>query len=1419
MVAGFIFFAVAVLLAASVQGDDGIFEVYFGEWKTCTRINASLACYRTRDVYCRTATDGKPAPWRYCSERRLPRLASVEECECGQDCVVTMWSAWTPCNNGEVYTTRQRSVAAPKLRNGKPCPALHEKKRCEMNTATIANLERKHTWRLGSWRECVPFRHCGQGLRRRSVDCVDLRGVVVNYTLCLEEEAYLHVLPPQVDQLCEVACKCILNVWDEWSECTLDCTLETPRLVRTRTRTIKQYPTLGKQCGHLVESDICPMEADCSVYHWETSGWSECSVSDESASCGVGLQKRYVYCIDGVSLEHVGSENCNSSHKPSSLSSCEVPCTQHCEVGEWNTWEQCPTDTCNVTYTHRNRTVVVEPSGQGTACPHLVEFRECPQLPCYYWGYGTWSSCFSMDECGNGSTSRVVQCMDIEGNTADNELCEQPFPEIVAQCYKHCIDDACVISDWSEWSECSETCDNVQGVQTRSRYYLVNSTGYCVHENSEFVQQRTCSVDVPCVPEVYHIQHSQWGVCYLPSGTIVNGEVCEGIQNRTAMCFKDGQPVMQSECTIPFRTFQEQSCSMPCTRQCLMSEWSSYSECSSTSCKQTRTRRLLHFGNNCPYVDGNGVQSENVPCESPCDPEYHWVAEDNWSPCRVFLTPLSQSYVNSHIPVSGVNCGQGYRNRSVVCQDENGEAVEDSFCSAESKPLSLEACVVPCDRHCIVTDWTDYSVCGANNMMERRREIIPFKGSDDYMSDCPELESLIQVDEEQCPSHDFSHFWWLNSLAFGELHACYLDPDETCGPGKSYRTYSCVDRRSQSHAVSSEFCDQETYRNFDTVQSCTDPCTIDCEYSEWSVWSSCSVSCGHGYSTRTRRIERVPEDEGRLCGRLNENKTCEMPACNYVEYDYTPFSICLPTNQSSMCGEGVRVSDPICLVNGVAQPNTSLCSSLGSRAQRRRSCAVPCEGECVLSEWGEWFLCTDCRYCSYKRIKTILRAAGVDNDCSGELHETESCSTRNAEEFAWLPREWTDCIVEWSPRSLQDYCGSGIQTRMVECTQRFGDVTYDEKCSHLRKPVAARSCFVPCPVDCVVGSFSEWSGCQQCSSDLGARMSRERRVLVQRENGGRSCPHLIEEQSCPNIGCDEYFVETNSSSLDCYSERSDQVCGRKSHTILLCRRNRDYVPLEECVKANASGEIVHNVSLLNHKDMYCDIDCPVTRECNFTEYGAWSECLHICNWPDVEGSVMPQFWFQFRTRHLLSSWEGHDCHEQQQEVRSCDPNVNNSDVTQLSSKCIQFNWSTSEWHTDNSREVQCYGNGSQVEEYACITSEEPVSQRNAQLQGVCTCSPLSKCDGVTTECFCEAGFEMAGSLCLPVQGCLNLPYLVERSQQCLPQEVCGGDGVCRCEEDCSGGTSPMTTPTGDTSATGMPGELYMYWCSWCLGFW
>ena len=51
---------------------------------------------------------------------------------------------------------------------------------------------------------------------------------------------------------------------------------------------------------------------------------------------------------------------------------------------------------------------------------------------------------------------------------------------------------------------------------------------------------------------------------------------------------------------------------------------------------------------------------------------------------------------------------------------------------------------------------------------------------------------------------------------------------------------------------------------------------VDCEYQDWAVWTSCSVTCGGGTKSRRKFIKTNAQNGGREC----DNNNLEKIQCN-----------------------------------------------------------------------------------------------------------------------------------------------------------------------------------------------------------------------------------------------------------------------------------------------------------------------------------------------------------------------------------------------------------------------------------------------------------------------------------------------------------------------------------------------------------
>ena len=91
------------------------------------------------------------------------------------------------------------------------------------------------------------------------------------------------------------------------------------------------------------------------------------------------------------------------------------------------------------------------------------------------------------------------------------------------------------------------------------------------------------------------------------------------------------------------------------------------------------------------------------------------------------------------------------------------------------------------------------------------------------------------------------------------------------------------------------------------------PCPVDCEWGSFDEWSSCSKTCGGGEMSRSRSEVVLAIDGGRKCkGEAVETKSCNTNACpvDCQWSNYGDWSSC-----STTCGEGLKVRNRFELVS------------------------------------------------------------------------------------------------------------------------------------------------------------------------------------------------------------------------------------------------------------------------------------------------------------------------------------------------------------------------------------------------------------------------------------------------------------------------------------------------------------------------
>lgn len=117
--------------------------------------------------------------------------------------------------------------------------------------------------------------------------------------------------------------------------------------------------------------------------------------------------------------------------------------------------------------------------------------------------------------------------------------------------------------------------------------------------------------------------------------------------------------------------------------------------------------------------------------------------------------------------------------------------------------------------------------------------------------------------------------------------------------------------------------------------------------------------------------------------------------------------------------------------------------------------------------------------------------------------------------FKWQPSAWGPCSP--GPPLPAEQCvmaQRGLQRRTAMCVLQLNSTTVS---SHMCEafsptPELERACLLPCPLDCVVSTFSHWSPCSRtCAPALQYRI---RQVLAPPLYGGAACPSLTQVRSC-----------------------------------------------------------------------------------------------------------------------------------------------------------------------------------------------------------------------------------------------------------------------------------------------------------------
>jgi len=638
-----------------------------------------------------------------------------------------------------------------------------------------------------------------------------------------------------------------------------------------------------------------------------------------------------------------------------------------------------------------------------------------------------------------------------------------------------------------------------------------------------------------------------------------------------------------------------------CPIDCVWNEWGAWSECSATCGAGTKTQRRsavqAQYGG-APCVGDDLLSGDCTLGECPKD--CLWNEWSEWGGCSK-------------------TCGEGHEKRFRQFTPGNSAGKPCTGEAAISRTCSQNDCPVDC----LASDWSAWEGCTATcgkGFTTRKRHItqsMAYGGSP-----CQQTSETIPcIDLPACTATATVECAWDDWNAWSVCST-------TCGEGVKQRTRSeatvegsvtCAGEKFQELPCSSPACPQDCQASdWSTWSKCSVSCGIgviernrvltaarfggqecpggnsshekrrcsqgfcpvDCEYADWQEWTLCSASCGEGHSTRMRLVKTQAAEGGRSCPSNDEqNRDCNDRSCpgNCVWGTWREWNTC-----SKSCGAGKQTRERAVEIQATHQGKACL-----GRAIEEQTCQVEeCREDCKLLDWGRWSSCSSsCGSGTRSRTRGSIPPQNGGVECLSELNETGPCSG--------LPLCPADCVWglwrEWSACSAS--CGQALQkrSRTRESYEKSGGKACDGNEDD------ERTCTVPsCPVDCKVHDWSPWS---KCSATCGNGTRTRAKTFTEPLHGGKPCPcNSTESQSehCTNGLC----------TTDCvWKQWGDwSPCSRTCGGGYASRLRSEEIP------AINGGKFCDGSS---KEETVCNATaCPL--DCALSEWSEWTNCTRTC---------------------------------------------------------------------------------------------------------------------------------------------------------------------------------------------------------------
>jgi len=642
-------------------------------------------------------------------------------------------------------------------------------------------------------------------------------------------------------------------------------------------------------------------------------------------------------------------------------------------------------------------------------------------------------------------------------------------------------------------------------------------------------------------PTTYTWVIDDWSACSCGTG--------EGTQTRSVVCTSSsGAAVADSNCQVE-KPASQQSC--PASSVCNTWSPSAWSSCNVDCGSGVETRTVQCIGGSGTASEGQVLPDSQCPQPKPATQQTCQVGTvcptewklGEWGACT------ESCYDGERI---------GVQSRSVQCmQTQNGVMSE---VSADHCPAPVPTNVQECntdwcqDGQWVYGTWSSCNVtCGGEGVSTRSEQCVANGGPVNPARCATAVRGATtrECNTNPCPNYVWHAQDWTNCTA-------------SCGgSGQQTRTVRCYDDAndpSLATPLNENYCISTKPPTFRLCN--TEACPLPPDY-RWKtgIWSSCTVSCGGGSTTRTvscydANTGVTQSDSTCLSSSTAGAKPATMQACAEQGCPTYEWSMSAWSGCSVACGGGEQTRSVACR-DSVTSLIVADSKCSGTKPTSSQSCSTQQCTTAYVWKQGEGSACTQACGGGLQTFKpacwrtdTSPQMQVDDSACADQAKPATigSCNTHSCPTY-WWSGAWSPCTRA---------CDSGFQNRTVHCFYATDDPLTatplsDSYCTS-SKPDSSASCNnIPCP---------QWvaQSWPTCSERCGVGL-QTRNLTCQYYDGSTApdaeCAHSpvpTTQQSCSLMPCPHWHVGVYG---ECSKPCADTVGAGVQHRTVECRMPSD----------------------------------------------------------------------------------------------------------------------------------------------------------------------------------------------------------------------------------------------------------------------